>query len=367
MFRRKNLAGSLQLLRDRFAHIMTLETFSISLECSTTTSRREETSTLFSVFTVVNFIIVIIIPPVLAVVGGIGNFLSFLLMNQPKYSKSTTCFYMRCLAKFDSVYIFGRMILRYLLVVASNILLEQAVETYFCLFYLSVFYFGCVLSPLLLTIMAIDRFVALTWPLKAANVCTMRRSKQLVFGTTSLGAVLGLIQLLRSHRPELISWYCPYHFKVAAGVFDQVFNVVTAYIPIICLLFCNLGIIRAVYKSKRELSHLSNTKRSSSTEKSITSTTVMVTCIFIISKIPMLFEDSFWSYNSFDPTSKLIVHLKILSINFAILMESLNYCLNFYMYGLSCKRFRKELLIIIMCRYKTLQKSTRSKVLSTVT
>ncbi|XP_064626851.1 G-protein coupled receptor 183-A-like [Lineus longissimus] len=331
------------------------ETHTISKEVSSPVIQKS--ISYIPVLNIVNFTLVTILPPILVVVGMLGNILSFLLMNQSKYSKSTTCFYMRCLAISDSAYIFGRMIQRYLLVVASNILLEPSIKTYFCLFYFAMFHFGLILSPLLLTVMAIDRFVALTWPLKAATVCTMRRSKQLVFVIISLGTVLGCAQLFRSYHEDLRSWYCTYHF-IGHLVFDQVFNAIIIYIPFVCLLICNIGIIRAIFISARDTS-LSRRKRPSSIETSITNTTLMVTCIFIISIIPNRFEQLFWLYLNYDPSSELIFHIQVLTANFAIFMESLNYCLNFYMYVLSCKRFRKELLIIITGRYETLRKSTQ--------
>jgi hypothetical protein len=300
----------------------------------------------------------------LATIGLVGNLLSYLLMNQSKYSKSTTCFYMRCLAIFDSAYIIGRMVLRYLLVVASDILLQPVAKTYFCLFYLAFLHFTLILSPLILTTMAFDRFVALTWPLKAAALCTMRRSKQVTFAIVSTGVVIGCAQLLRSERPLLRSWYCPYHFKVGRIISDKITSAIYIYLPMICLVICNIGIICALKNSNKDFSRISKTRRSSSKERSITKTTIMVTCLFIISCIPFQLEE-LWHRLNYNRSPQEILHIKIVTINFAILMENLNYCLNFYMYGLSCKRFRKELVMILSCRYKTLERlATQSEVLS---
>jgi hypothetical protein len=172
----------------------------------------------------------------------------------------------------------------------------------------------------------------------------MRRSKHVAFVIVSLATIVGCAQLLREYRPDLRSWYCPYHYKI--------YNVIAIHVPITCLLVCNTGIIRAVHKSNKDRSRLSRTQRSSSQEKSITTTTVIVTCIFIISNIPVFFDQYLWQHINYDRASKAILQLQYFTVNFSILMESLNYCLNFYMYGLSCKRFRNELRVIITCRNK---------------
>jgi hypothetical protein len=332
--------------------------------------KEEETSVLIAVLTVVNYSLVTVLPPILATIGLVGNLLSYLLMNQSKYSKSTTCFYMRCLAIFDSAYVIGRMVLRYLLVLASDLFLQPVVRTSFCLFYLAFLYFAILLSPLILTVMSFDRFVALTWPLKAATLCTMRRSKQVTFIIVTIATIMACVQLLREHRSDLTSWYCPYHFKKVAGmIFDEVYDLIVVYIPTFCLLVCNTGIIHAVHKSNKDLSRLSQSQRSSSKEKTITSTTVLVTCIFIVSNIPMLFDKFYWRVHSdwsYSKSSKTRLYIQYFTLNFAVFMESLNYCLNFYIYGLSCRRFRKELMMIITCHYEKSDNSTRSVVMSAV-
>jgi hypothetical protein len=55
----------------------------------------------------------------LGIVGLVGNFFNYLLVSQKKYEKSTTCFYMCCMAVFDC---YGRMFLRYPSVMAPHLL-----------------------------------------------------------------------------------------------------------------------------------------------------------------------------------------------------------------------------------------------------
>jgi hypothetical protein len=295
----------------------------------------------------------------------IGNLLSFFLMNQSKYRHSTTCFYMRCLAIFDSLYITSRMVLRYPLSAAPGIFQQRELKKYYCLIYFSFSYYSLVHSPLILTVMALDRFIALQWPLKAAVMCTMRRARRSVFGVTSFGVVIGGLQFLRTYQRDLESWYCPYHFEIAGGIFDQTFAVIYTYFPMVCIIICNAGVIQAVYRSRQEHGRLSVSQAhrpSSTAEGSITRTTILVTCLFIVSNIPMRLEDSFWSFLNHDAYSIEMLQAQILTfVNFAILSENLNYCLNFYLYGLSCRRFRRELLLIVTCRSEQSEVRASSK------
>jgi hypothetical protein len=140
------------------------------------------------------------LPPILAMAGLFGNFLSFLLMSQKKYDKSTTCFYMRCLAAADCLYIYGRMVLRYLLVIAPSLFANTQVKKPYCLYYHASFLMGVLVSPWILVVMAFDRFLAITWPLKAPIICTMRRAKITTVLVFLMGLGCSLTNIMRTRQ-----------------------------------------------------------------------------------------------------------------------------------------------------------------------
>ncbi|XP_064642844.1 somatostatin receptor type 4-like [Lineus longissimus] len=299
-------------------------------------------------------ILIIVIPPPFVIIGLIGNLLSFTLMNQTKYQKSTSCYFMRCLALFDTLYIFGRMSLRYLLAVAPKVFLSESAKRPFCLFYFSVFECSKFIPPFILTAMTMDRFVAVTWPLKAAAVCTMGRARLSVVGISLVGAAVGLSQLLRKEQEEFKSWLCPYHFEVGIDVFTHAHAAISGYIPIACLVLFNAGISFSVLRSRQKSKRLFNSGRSNSSESSITKVSVSVTSFFILTSLPIrfmtIFVDNGLILRNGPGLSPIeMIQIKSFSNNLAITIENLNYCFNFYLYCLTSARFRKELLKIMAC------------------
>jgi hypothetical protein len=295
------------------------------------------------------YVMTVPIPPILATVGLIGNFLSFRLMNQKKYEDSTTCFYMRCMSVFDCFFIYGRMFLRYLLVIAPQLFKNEDVKPIFCRYYMVSFVIGLCLSPWILIAMSIDRFIALNWPLKAAVLCTMRRAKINAVVIFLCGVSFGLLKININYQEKVSFWLCPYEFDEP---WDEIYSAtegtITSILPIIIFLISNIGILRALYRSKQNPAL--NKSTSSSKESSITLATILVTCALIVFQVPDKISDLFWANWRSEVTSE-VKQWQRLTLNFTVLAESMNFCLNSYIYILPCKRLRREMFKIIrQCR-----------------
>jgi growth hormone secretagogue receptor len=238
-------------------------------------------SSLAYVVKIIIYFVTVPIPPILIVAGLIGNFLSFHLMNQKKYQASTTCFYMRVMAVSDSLYIFGRMFQRYLLVMAPHLFKRKEINMPFCLYYKTSLEVGAHVSPWVLVVMNFDRFLALTWPLQAAIICTMRRARITVGCIYALGLGFAATQLFTTFQEQYKHWLCPYalpeHWVEIQGMAEAVYM---AVLPIVSLVAFNIGIMVAVQRSKRD----KTLKRSeiSSRDSSITVATIALTITFVV-------------------------------------------------------------------------------------
>jgi hypothetical protein len=295
------------------------------------------------------FIMTIPVPPILAIVGLVGNVFSYLLMKQKKYDKSTTCFYMRCMAAFDSLYIYGRMFLRYLLVMAPYLFESARVKEPFCKYYLVSLVLGSFLSPWLLVVMTFDRFLAITWPLKAAILCTMRRAKLTALVLFVIGMSFSLLRLATKWQARYRYWLCPYHFDTPMDdIYATVEGVLLTILPLAAVSIFNVGILVGVYRSKRN--QALRKSASSSKESSITRATLLATSVFIASQIPDKINDFIWTELQGDVTPN-VEQWQWLALNIVILTQSMNFCLNSYLYILPCKRLRMEMFgIILSCR-----------------
>jgi hypothetical protein len=181
------------------------------------------------------------IPPILMTAVLIGNFLSFRLMNLKKYQKSTTCFYMRCMAVSDSFYIYGRMFLLYIIVMAPHLFQSETTRKPFCLNFKFSLTMGNSFSPWILVAMASDRFIALTWPLKARVICTMRRAN-ITFSILIPGTVSSSLLTLSSYKDKYKHWFCYYNLEEPWDQVHATFEVIyLAFLPIISLVVFNVG------------------------------------------------------------------------------------------------------------------------------
>jgi hypothetical protein len=68
-----------------------------------------------NIFSAILFTINMIFPPIVIILGLIGNILAFVVLRQPQYAKQTTCFYMRVLAIFDSSSLLSHVTIRTLI------------------------------------------------------------------------------------------------------------------------------------------------------------------------------------------------------------------------------------------------------------
>jgi hypothetical protein len=289
------------------------------------------------------------IPPILWVIGLFGNVLSYILMNQKKYEKSTACLYMRSLAVLDCFYIYGRMFLRYLLVMAPHLFQNKEVKHYFCLYYFVSFRMGVFLSPWMLVVMAFDRFFAVNWPLKAAMILTMRRAKIAVIAVCGSGALFGMVQLTRTWQEKYSHWLCPYEYDPPMDLmYSYIGGIVETFIPIISISFFNVGILLAVHRSRRN-KILQKTATQTNDTSSINLATFLMTSTFIVFRIPAKVNDFFWEYWQGEMTEE-VQQWKIILLNIGVLAEGMIYCFNSYIYVLACKRLRKEMFGIICSR-----------------
>ena len=122
---------------------------------------------------------------------------------------------------------------------------------------------------------------------------------------------------------------------------------VITYLPIVCLLVFNSGILLAVYRS----SHTKSLSKSTSTsqDSSVTSATILLTTTYLIFQIQASSVTLFWT--SWDgAVTPTVQQWQRLSNTCAIVFENMGYCLNSYLYMLACGRIRQELFNMILCR-----------------
>jgi hypothetical protein len=208
--------------------------------------------------------------------------------------------------------------------------------------------------------MVVDRFIALTWPLKAAMICTMKKAHIATVVVIVISVVFGGVNALRIPRFQKYKYaICPYSFdEEFVVVYTTLVNIQSFYLPIVTLIPLNCGIILAVLKSKKASANLRCTNTVSSKEGAITRTIIIITSAFIIFSLPIRIHTDYWSGWKTEITAHLRLWQK-LTLNFGIAVNMSNYALNSYMYVLACERYRKELLVLLVLMTQCVIKQTK--------
>jgi hypothetical protein len=287
--------------------------------------------------------------PFIIVSGLVGNYLSLVLMKNPKYKNSTTCFYMRCLAFGDCLFVLFGMVI-YSQYFTKDIILKSGYRREYCYFSLTIREFGSFPSPWILVVMALDRFTAVMWPLKAKSLCTLKRARMLVAIIFLINTTFAVLINFNNMVDESNASMCPYIWSkerplLAAYIYKK-------YLPIACLFILNSGIIVVVQKGRqqREAMAPTSTNKNSETESSITKMMILVCLTFFVCSSPLTFQTL---YRRHYMTHKLTAMARLVSqfmYSITSALNQANYAINFYIYIIGCKRFRLELKEYIISR-----------------
>jgi hypothetical protein len=300
-----------------------------------------------------SFLLTYVLPPLFAIVGLVGNYLSYILMKNPKYKSSTTCFYMRCVSFGDTLHIILDLMLGYSVeLFLAGLIKQSGRKREFCHFY----FFGLELSggisPWLVVVMSLDRFVAVTWPLRAKQLCTIKRARLLTAVIYLISIIFSILDNFRNEEEENSIFLCPYTFtKQLQLVYDWARSIYVTYIPIAALFVLNFGIGLAVHRARKERDAMeAGVSKKSDAEKdsSITKMMIFVCGTYLVSSVPLRVHVFYWRSRA-RPFTDRVKLLNGLSYDINVTLYELNYIMNFYIYLLGCKRFRRELKGLV-CR-----------------
>jgi hypothetical protein len=283
------------------------------------------------------------LPPVIIPVGFIGNIFSWMLMSQPQYRDSTNCLYMRFLAVNDSLYLFTRVLQRWLLVIIPEVLTAPGARRPFCLQYLFFYYFITTISAYLLVVMSTSRLIALMFPLKAKQWVTMLRTRLSLLAITCASLAMHVSSFWRIKHPKYANWLCPYHFP-KDGLFHTFHSVTNVFVPAALIFLVNIAIIVTVKRRSNERMKMLGTKKDDQEQdKNITKSLLVVSISYLCGLVPSKTQG--FIFSNWDPTYDKVFWKAFdrLTIDITVSVEYCNFAMNSYLYVLSSNRFRKEL------------------------
>ena len=235
--------------------------------------------------------------PCMVITGVICNSLIFVIMRRRRMSHLSTCYYMGILAIADtSVLLIGLSVMwLYVLNQKWSLLLQS---TYFCKFLSLLFYTVSDTSVWLVCMMSADRCIAVTRPLHASSICTVRRAK------ISVCILVLCILLINMHfsfthylsADNQCTPYEQYEYFINR-IWPWIDAAVYSVLPFILLLTINLIIVQSLFHARRSTSHLqiyqsqrtrSKNKLSMSMSRKLTTMLLAVTVFFLLTSFPMV-------------------------------------------------------------------------------
>ena len=299
--------------------------------------------------------------PIFLVVGLCGNLSSFVVLSRKRMRVFTTSVYLRCLAIVDSLVLLFA-VLRDTIYHHTNIDVGELSDTA-CKTFQWINYNVTALSGWILCAIALDRLIAIKYPLWAKSHCTKRIAMAVVVTLTVIVVLLNSHYLMFMYRDEVYvdsnvtTATVLLHVKCSPMTRDyitfntKVWPIITficyGFSPIVWLISCNVILYRQL--SQRCIScHVGGTVVSGAIRKrdrdmkSLTKMLIVVCVVFVTFAVPTCVFLIIMPY-VFTRTSPHDVAKQRLAW---VMVASFLYCnnaINFIIYCVSGSLFRQEL------------------------
>ncbi len=316
---------------------------------------------------------------ILVIVGLIGNGFSVLVFTSREMRAISSNFYLLMLAVSDSLYLLSVFLAKVLTHLRCFHMKDTLADIYnrshimckLLQFFLDVFsdYSTC-----LILVFTIERFIAVSIPLKFKEICTLPRAKMVCLG------LLAVIMLSTSpYHMSMLGLHPQFPVCIVLLDHEDMFSllylieaVIYRIIPVLLIAIFNAFIIiRVVAVSRVRKNRRGKQKNSVKTNKQshskkddrnrqLTITLILVSTTYIITYLPVLIHYILWKLQRLKKVD-LSDEQMVIAENFAKTLYIVGFASNFFLYTVSGKVFRKQ-LIYITCGQKKYMKTDTSAV-----
>lgn len=327
----------------------------------------------------------IIALPIMIIVGTICNILTFMVMCRHRFRHQSTGIYMAVLAIADELVLLFGCLIRWI----YQFYQLNPLSTQISCRLLSVFYYSSIdFSVWMVVMMTIERYIAVTFPLQANRLCTVKRAKIL---TLILGSFIVLINLhfiiTHSFNNNFNNNFgCQPTDNSTLYFMDNIWPWIDAakysFLPLITIIVFNFLIIcnliqasaarhKLTYESSQKSRSLSSTtvntikhtngttnntsSSSNNNNRRLTTMLLVVSITFCILSSPLVILQILETHFSIRNRENEFT-VDILKAIFVILQYS-NHCINFFLYAITGEIFRRELCGLFVCLRRLIDKN----------
>lgn len=289
--------------------------------------------------------------PVIVIVGTVGNVLSFLVLVRCQMRNTSVYFYLLALAVADTCVLYLSAFKSWIRLVFGYELLHESDGV--CRFFTFLVLFWQHLSAWLIVFVTVDRFVVVWFPFKASSVCTVTRSR------LATAVLVTTLIVYNSH----VFWtyhlfYNPYWKSLACGYrstmpfmkkeFEFLKLATYSLVPFAVILVLNVAIITRLHwrpfllrgRSGDTSSTFSGTSRSESAtngrQAKVTYMLVAVSFAWLALTFPNAIHALVFHLSTSDQARSMYRAV-------SFLLVYTNHAINFYLYCITGKKFRREL------------------------
>ncbi|XP_052788786.1 probable G-protein coupled receptor 139 [Mya arenaria] len=314
-----------------------------------------------------NRILNLYVPPILLVLGTIGNLLTFIIMSG-NMLKASTYSYLAVLAIMDILVLYVGLLRMWVGSFAIDI---QHASNWLCKLVTFLGYVSSVTSVWLIIAVTIERFIAVKFPLRAPRICNVYRARVVILAIVVATCLLNMhiiwtVELQTKDHNGTLTSECEasqLHRVLVMEVWPWVDAAVYSLFPFVIISILNVLIVRCVLSARKQRSHMQNLggttkflavnkqqggKRPNESSKKLTCMLLAVSFTFLITTLPMnilLLVRAFTEEKNKDLNSheykKQFAQMTLARTIVELLMY-VNHSVNFFLYCATGRKFRRE-------------------------
>ena len=303
------------------------------------------------------------VPPILLVLGTLGNFFSFVILRRKSMRKFSTYLYLSILSVADTLVLYVGLLRLWIGELTGSDFKDTNV--WICKFVTVFGYTVSDYSVWLIIAVTVERYIVVANPFKIQTMCNIMRAVKIMLG---IFAVLLAINAhffwtveIRTHpyggKNITMCGGGPNYEVLVGDAWPWVDTCLYSFIPFVVILILNVLIIRHVLKARKSRSQLQSSAdaKQAANYHDSTRMTIMLLSIsftFLITTLPMNISSIakiFWKLRN----HKGLAQYTLLRTITTLLMY-LNHSMNFVIYCVTGRKFRQQLLWMLCGRFPAL-------------
>ncbi|XP_048237981.1 growth hormone secretagogue receptor type 1-like [Haliotis rufescens] len=304
--------------------------------------------------------------PICVSLGVIGNIISFCVLVMTSLRKTTTCLYLATIACMDSLILVIDLVF-YLRRYYTYSHTDETCGILYFIFYTTIHY-----DVLLLLSMTAERYVAVSFPLHAHSLITLKKAVIVIVTLAffSLGVNLhNLFTRSADFDSSKQTTFCGYDGETnkffVTKVFPWIDSALYCFIPMTSLFVLNFLIIANLKRAAKKQQNLTHTlkgtagNRPGQSQRQLTVMLMLVSFAFLFLSAPVAIIIIVQRYAWFPKTPHEVAVFHLVHAIIDNLMYT-NHTINFLLYCISGQKFRTELRRLCCSRRRSRRSNTHS-------